>query len=249
MGAPLFRADAAGDSVVLAFHAAPGGLLATWSASFPNVFQLAPANDLASDLTISADGSFFAVRSNNITEIRGADLTRLGTSTSAEIEQIPQRIAVPGVTLYPSGALVYEPFLDGPAPAAPPAIGIHGGIAIRDLHTGELRLRIYLPEPLAMPNTDIDGLQGSFLTTDENGQRLFAITTSGLTVIQLAIVPLGIGTLLPAAGAASGSTAITIRGSGFQSGAKASFGGNPAITRRNKHAQAKFAYTAIGTES
>jgi hypothetical protein len=242
VGAPLFRADAAGDSVVLAFHAAPGGLLATWSASFPNVFQLAPANDLASDLTISADGSFFAVRSNNTTEIRGADLTRLGTSTSAEIEQIPQRIAVPGVTLYPSGALVYEPFLDGPAPAAPPAIGIHGGIAIRDLHTGEHRLRIYLPEPLAMPNTDIDGLHGSFLTTDENGQRLFAITTSGLTVIQLAIVPLGIGTLLPAAGAASGSTAITIR-------AKASFGGNPAIARRNKHAQAKFAYTAIGTES
>ncbi len=144
------------------------------------------------------------------------------------MEQIPQRVAVPGITLHPTGALVYEPFLDGPAPAAPPATGIHGGIDIRDAHNGKLRLRIYLPEPFAMLNTDVDGLHGGFLTTDENGQRLFAITTSGITILQLANVPLGIGTLSPASGTAAGGTSLTIRGSGFQSGTKAILGGKQA---------------------
>jgi hypothetical protein len=40
----------------------------------------------------------------------------------------------------PSGALIYEPFLDGPPPDAPPAKGIRGGINIRDAHNGRLRL-------------------------------------------------------------------------------------------------------------
>jgi hypothetical protein len=130
--------------------------------------------------------------------------------------------------MHPSGALIYEPFLDGPAPASPPATGIHGGIDIRDAHNGQLRLRIYLPEAFAMLNTDIDGLHGGFLTTDENGQRLFAITTSGLSVIQLANVPLGVGTLSPASGPASGGTSIKLRGSGFQTGTNATIGARPA---------------------
>ena len=80
--------------------------------------------------------------------------------------------------------------------------------------------------------TDVDGLHGSFLTTDENGQRLFAITSSdgtaqnsALTVVQLAVVPLGIGTVLPSTASASGGTTLTIRGSGFLSGATVSFNG------------------------
>jgi hypothetical protein len=59
--------------------------------------------------------------------------------------------------------------------------------------------------------TDVDGLHGSFLTTDENGQRLFAITSSdrtpqnsALTIVQLAAVPLGIGTIAPATVSATG---------------------------------------------
>ncbi len=78
-----------------------------------------------------------------------------------------------------------------------------------------LRLRIFLPRQFM---TDVDGLHGGFLTTDENGQRLFAITSSdgspqhsGITIVQLAKVPLGIGTLSPASGPAAGGTTITIR--------------------------------------
>jgi IPT/TIG domain len=85
-----------------------------------------------------------------------------------------------------------------------------------------------LPEPLATLSTDIDALHGSFLAIDENGQRIFTLTASGLTVIQLATVPLSIGTISPTSTPASGGAILTIRGSGFQSGASVTIGGKPA---------------------
>jgi hypothetical protein len=227
-GAPLLQADSAGDTVYLAFGTAPGGPVAQWTAAAPNAFTVSSANDSASDLSTSADGTLFSMRSNSATEIRGSDLYLFSTPVSAELETIPGRFSVPGVALHPSGALLFDPFLDGPPPSAPPAQGIRGGIDIRDAHSGRLRLRIYLPEPFAMLSTDIDGLHGCFLTTDENGVYLFALTTSGLTVIQLANVPLGIGSLSPSSGAAAGGTSVTIHGSGFQSATNATLGGKSA---------------------
>ena len=223
-GAPLLQADHNGDAVYLAFGSAPGGPVASWSASAPNSFTVSMAKDFSTDLAAGSDGTMFAIRSSGGTEIRGADLTLGALPTSAELETIPNRVAVPGAALHPSGALLYEPFLDGPPPAAPPATGIHGGVDIRDGHSGRLRMRVYLPEPFAMLSTDVDGLHGTFLTLDENGQRLFALTTSGVTVLQLSSVPLGIGTIAPASGPLAGGTSVTIRGSGFQSGTKAWLG-------------------------
>jgi len=224
-GAPLLQADHNGDAVYLAFGSSPGGPVAAWSASAPNSFTVSTAKDFSTDLTAASDGTMFAIRSGGATEIRGADLTLAALPTSAELDSIPNRVAVPGAALHPSGALVYEPFLDGSPPSAPPPEGIHGGVDIRDAHSGRLRLRVYLPEPFAMLSTDPDGLHGTFLTIDENGQRLFALTTSGVTVLQLSSVPLGIGTLAPASGPSAGGTSVTIRGSGFQSGTKATLGG------------------------
>jgi IPT/TIG domain-containing protein len=99
--------------------------------------------------------------------------------------------------------------------------------------SGVLRLRVFFPEQFL---TDTDGLHGSFLIIDENGQRLFAITSAegslqnaSVTSVELAAVPLGIGTLSAASGTAAGGTALTLRGSGFQSGTKATLGGKPAV--------------------
>ena len=175
--------------------------MAQWNSATPNAFSVSSANDSASDLSTSADGTLFAMRSNQSAEIRGQDLTLLSSPVFAEYEGIVNRVAVPGMAMHPSGALLYDPFLDGPPPSAPPAQGIRGGIDIRDAHSGRLRLRLYFPEPLAMLSTDLNGLDASFLTTDQYGQYIFAITTSGLTILQLANVPWGIGSLSPSSGA------------------------------------------------
>ena len=226
MGAPLVQGTAAGDRVFVAFGTSSSGPVAVWNASAPNQFVTSLANASATDLGASSDGSMFAFHSNGADEIRAADLSLTSVPTSAELEQIPGRVLVPGVALHPSGALLYQPFLTG----APGSAGVKGGIDILDAHSGALRLRIFLPQQFM---TDIDGLHGSFLTTDENGQRLFAITSSdgtpqnaALTIIQLAAVPLGIGTIAPATVSAAAGATLTIRGSGFQSGATASINGN-----------------------
>jgi hypothetical protein len=227
-GAPLVQGTAVGDLVFVAFGAAPGGPVAVWSASAPNQFVTSAANASTTDLGASSDGNLFALQLRNTIEMRAADLSLTSVPNSNELEQIPGRVLVPGVALHPSGALLYQPFLTG----APGSAGVKGGIDIFDAHSGALRLRIFLPQQFM---TDVDGLHGSFLTTDENGQRLFALTSSdgtpqnaALTVVQLAAVPLGIGTIAPSAVAATGGANLTIRGSGFQSAATLSINGKTA---------------------
>jgi hypothetical protein len=102
----------------------------------------------------------FALQSNGTTEIHAADLSLAAVPTSAELAQIPGRTFVPGLTLHPSGALIYQPFLTGP----PGSAGVKGGVDILDAHSGALRLRLFLPQQFM---TDVDALHGSFLTTDE----------------------------------------------------------------------------------
>jgi DNA-binding beta-propeller fold protein YncE len=227
-GAPLLQGTASGDHVFVAFGSSPGGPVAVWNASAPNQFVTSPANATTTDLGAASDGSMFAVRTQGVTEIRAVDLSLASVPTSAELAQIPGKVSVPGVTLHPSGALLYQPFLTG----APASAGVKGGVDILDAHSGALRLRIFLPQQFL---TDIDGLHGDFLAIDENGQRLFAITSSdgtpqhaALTIVQLAAVPLGIGTITPTTVAAAGGANLTIRGSGFQSATTLTINGKPA---------------------
>jgi IPT/TIG domain len=227
-GVPLVQADAAGDTVFLAYDAVPAGPVGIWSSTAPNQFTTSLAKESAIDLAAASDGTIFASRTSTSTEIRSTSLTLTAITATSELEQIPTRVLVPGMTLHPTGALLYQPFLTGPAPAAPPATGIQGGVDILDAHTGRLRLRFYLPEPLAALSTDLDALHGSFLAVDETGQRIFALTTSGLTIVQLATVPLAIGTISPASAPASGGATLTIRGSGLQSGATVAINGKSA---------------------
>lgn len=216
-GAPLLSGTSSGNLVYLAFGSAPGGPVAVWDAA-SNHFISSAGIAAANDLGAAADGTMFAVRQSGATQMRGADLSLAAVPAMNELESLPGRLDVPGVALHPTGALIYRPFLL-PASGSVPALG---GVDITDAHTGALRLRVMLPEALM---TDVDGLHGSFLTTDETGAKLFAITTSGLTIAQLAGVPLGLGNVSPAQGTAAGGTQITVRGSGFQSTTKVTIGG------------------------
>lgn len=194
----------------------------------PNQFVTSEANSTAIDLATAADGTAFSLMANGGMEIQASNFTISSVPAFSELAQIPGRVFVPGMVLHPSGALLYEPFLTG-APGSP---GVQGGIDIFDAHSGTLRMRIFLPEQFM---TDVDGLHGSFLATDENGQRLFAITSSdgtgqnaALTIVQLAAVPLGIGTIQPAMISAAGGGTLTIRGSGFVSGVGLTINGKAA---------------------
>jgi hypothetical protein len=159
----------------------------------------------------------------------------IGVRAAPELEQFAAGTNAPGIAMHPSGALTYQPWLDGPAPAeepnGPPPASLHGGVDIFDAHSGQLKWRVVLPEPLATRSDDVDALHAEFLALDETGQRFFAITKSGMTVVQLAALPLAIGTVSVNSIAASGGTVATIRGSGFVSGITASVGGkNAAVT-------------------
>ena len=227
-GAPLLQSSAAGDRVFLAFASASGGPLASWNANAPNHFVTSAANSTALDLATSADGAAFSLMANGGMEIRALNFTISSVSALSELAQIPGRVFVPGMVLHPFGALLYQPFLTG----APRSLGVKGGVDILDPHSGALRLRIFLPQQFM---TDVDGLHGSFLATDENGERLFAITSSdgtaqnaALTILQLAAVPLGIGTIQPSMVSAAGGATLTIRGSGFVSGVSLSINGRAA---------------------
>jgi IPT/TIG domain len=235
VGAPLVQSDAAGDRVFLAYATSPGGPFAAWDAT-SNTFQVSSVSETLSDLTAATDGTMFATTSLGAVEIRNVlpnlQSTLVSTLAAPELLQIPGRTSIPGIALHPTGALLYQPFLIGTAPPESPNPSLMpnlvGGVDIFDALSGRLRLRVFLPEPVAAYSGDMDGLHAQFLTVDETGQRIFVITKSGLTVVQLASLPLALGTLSLASGPAAGGTPITIRGSGFQSGTTATIGGKQA---------------------
>ncbi len=132
--------------------------------------------------------------------------------------------------MHPTGALIYQPFLTGAAGAP----NVRGGVDISDARSGQLRVRIFLPQQLM---TNVDALHGDFLAIDENGQRLFAITSldgspqnAALTIVQLAAVPLALGSVSSHTISVGGGTTLTIRGSGFQAGIKVAIGGKLTMT-------------------
>ncbi len=104
--------------------------------------------------------------------------------------------------LNPSGSLYYVP--------------TGTGVDIFDVHHGGLVLRVSSTEP-------IPGTIGT-LAIDETGSKMFLISNSGITILQLSQVPLSIGSITPSTGSVSGGTPLTIRGSGFVTGATVTFG-------------------------
>jgi len=134
--------------------------------------------------------------------------------------QYPEITLLPGLNLHPSGSLLYQPNLI-----------YHLGIAavdILDAHEGRLRERVLLSE--GFPQAFVQsGMNASYLALDETGQTMFVITQSGLTIAQLAVVPLSIGEVTPLQVPAAGGSLLTIHGSGYTASTNVSFEGIPLV--------------------
>lgn len=160
----------------------------------------------AREVSISEDGDMVGVGAS----LRDDDLNL--TSRAQDIRYM--NLAVdnnnnfPQGKLHPSGSLVYLPH--------------QTGVDIFDSHRGRLLRSVAFPEPLVLT---LDGIE-----LDEHGKRIFAITESGLTVVELDSVPLSIGTVSPGQGLPVGGTPVTIRGSGFKAGAMVKFGDAEVLT-------------------
>lgn len=107
-----------------------------------------------------------------------------------------------GEKLHPSGALLYVPQ--------------NNGFDIYDSHHGHIVRRIVLPSPIP--------LTFDAMALDQTGSQVFLISASGITIVNIADLPLSVGSVTPAQGPAGGGVSVRIRGSGFQSGATVMFG-------------------------
>lgn len=209
VGSNAFSRSTSGNQVLLA---GPECGTYLWEASTDTFIKSLPV--VSDSSSASGDGYWFA-----------SDYTRLNAQMIQHMQaQVPEFFSIlltstdlAGEKMNASGSLLYTP--------VPQAFGTaeSNGIDITDTNGGTWVGHILLSE-------QITPVQSSVMDFDDVGNRLFLITNKGLTVVQLGPPPLSIGYLSPAVGTASGGTTVTIRGSGFEAGAVASFGGTAAAT-------------------
>ena len=160
------------------------------------------------DAAASADGNIFAINNDS-----GLSAFRYPMMVDSQLNLVSQlgigplfsTTNMPGMALQDTGSLLYS--------------STNWGVDIIDVHHGQRAERILLNERGGVH------LSGS-IAVDETGQRIFFITNSGLTVVDLDSVPLSIGSVAPTQ-AGIGNT-VTIRGSGFQVGTTVSIGSTTA---------------------
>jgi DNA-binding beta-propeller fold protein YncE len=106
-----------------------------------------------------------------------------------------------GEKLNPSGSLLFYPE--------------DSGVAVFDVHSGRLMRHLVLPDPIPLSTNG--------LALDETGTKMFLVSNTGITIAELSEVPLSLAPVFPASAAAG--TSLTLRGSGFQTGATVTIGG------------------------
>ena len=170
---------------------------------------------------IAAGGSTPGVIDSN-PEIVDFDLHTMGLIE--EHFDTPMPAGTPSFFLHPSGALLYKAgevlLTEGITPFG-------GLVEIDDVHQFQPAATVVFPEPFI---TSYSPYTNHLLTTDDTGRYFFGVTQSGITMMVLNTIPLSIGNLQPSFGQPGGGQTITIRGSGFLTGASASFGGVQAAT-------------------
>jgi YVTN family beta-propeller protein len=179
----------------------------TFSSAFCYFGDAAPGGATSSDGTVFANG-YGILESDFNQRYYMHEIDYLAVGPDGYIGGTNTNETLSKEKLHPSGSLLYIPGWVGHLLMNP------GKIDIFDVHHGRLAMQVLVPDGMVQTSDE--------MAVDENGSRIFLITSTGLTVVQLAQVPLSIGTVAPSSGAAG--TVVTIRGSGFQIGAAVKLG-------------------------
>jgi len=166
--------------------------------------------DANQDGTIIANGGSTPGLQDSYPEFADFDLNSLGF-----LEQhfdVGMPTGTPSFFFHPSGALLYKAGLS--------AVG--GSVEIDDVRQWQPTATVTFPEAFV---TSYSPATDRMLAIDNTGAYLFGVTNSGITMMVMNTVPLSIGNLQPPFGSPSGGGTITIRGSGFQTGAQVTLGG------------------------
>jgi hypothetical protein len=184
------------------------------------------SNSNLHDIAVSSDGSLTAISTlsygldygfpfgENYRDRYIAVDPSLTVTESLVAAQLLQYFAgnrVQGMQLHDTGSLIYAMQ--------------NQEVDIYDLHNGQERERVLLPEQrTSEPAAEILAQTA----IDTTGSQIFLLTQSGLTTITLDFVPLSISTATPSVGSSSGGVQVTLHGSGFDSTTTAILGGSPA---------------------
>ncbi len=198
---PLMASTRDGTAVFLAMAGSSGGEVSIWEAA-TNEFTGRQLGDFLEDSAAAGDGNVFA------TDFKFLDAEVNFVAEGSLVDLLAGGGRVLGEKLHESGSLLYIPTVIG--------------VLIFD--TAHANLRRWYVEPEAIPN--------SFpaMAIDETGKTVFTVSSAGLRVAELAVVPLSIGSVSPADGPSVGGTLVMIRGSGFQNGTVVLFGGVEVVT-------------------
>jgi hypothetical protein len=186
----LLAASPQGKNVIVGSADNSNGPVSVWNVQ-TDTFKQRDTGTFIADVSAADDTSAFSVGSVVFGE--SGELYMMPVS---ELALGQSQAAAQSTKLNATGSLLYGADVDS--------------LKIFDRHRGTLRLRIKLPDAV---QTSIDSL-----AMNRSGTKLFLITASGLTIVELDSAPLGIGRLQPNHGPAAVPSSVIIHGSGFKPG-------------------------------
>ncbi len=209
-----------------------GAAVAIWSVN--SATNAAPADETAGyqEATANEDGTIISTGGStpgfNNGDPEVFDFNPYSIGYIREHSGAPTPSGTASFFLDPTGALLYKAGLyevNGGNCLCGSGLP-NGGVEIDDMHLFQSAEKIAFPEAFVTSYSPFTDHQ---LTADPTGRYLFGVTQSGITIMQLYSVPLSIGNVRPAVLDAQ-STTLTVRGTGFVSGAEVTIGGAEAAT-------------------
>lgn len=206
-----------------------GGGVGLWNDATSEYISSANySNPWAPEAAANEDGTVIAVGGSTLGVVNlYPEIVDFSLNTMGWIEEhfdVPTPTGTSSFFLHPSGAVLYNA---GEVLLTAGITPFGGLVEIDDVHQFQPAATITFPESFI---TSYSAYTDHMLATDDTGRYFFGVTQSGITMMVLNTIPLSIGNLQPPFGQPGGGQTITIRGSGFQAGAVASFDGIQAAT-------------------